>query len=54
MAVVMEYMSGNCKITVMDDYMVKTKEETQQILDNMAKICMKYRLRDRDNMTGNK
>lgn len=38
MAIVERYMSGNCEITIMDDYIVKTKEEIEEIWSRTNKI----------------
>lgn len=46
MAVVADYMDGNCRIIIKDDYAVKTEEEKQKILKNMAEIYVKHRLRE--------
>lgn len=44
MAIVKEYMDGNCKITFCDDYCVKTKEEVDKLLANAAEIYMRSRI----------
>lgn len=38
MAIVESYTSGNCKIYIHDDSIVKTKEEEIRILQNLAEI----------------
>lgn len=38
MAIIESYTSGNCKIYICDDYVVKTEEEKRQILQRLADI----------------
>lgn len=46
MAVIKDYYSDTgCHIIVHDDDMVKTKEEAQQIIDNLAQIVLNELLR---------
>lgn len=54
MAVVSDHMSGNCHIIVKDDYVVKTKEEEQQILDNIARIYVKYKIKSLEDAAAKK
>jgi len=42
MAIVEEYMSGNCKISFDDKYAVKTKEEVNKILKQISEIYSRY------------
>jgi len=42
MAIVEQYMDGNCKITIHDDFCVKTKKEMDIILDNIANIYINH------------
>ena len=42
MAIVEQYMDGNCKITICDDYCVKTKKEIDAILDDVARIYINH------------
>ncbi len=42
MAVIKEYYEGNTKITVCDDFCVKTDEEAKEILKKMSDIYVKY------------
>ena len=38
MAIVKQYMDGNCKVTFCDDYYVKTKDEVTNLLSTAAEI----------------
>jgi len=41
MAVVREYMNGNCRITVHDDsYINKSPEEVQAVIDRVSKLVI--------------
>lgn len=40
MALIKEITHGQCKIYVHDDYIVKTQEEIQQIVDNVSRIVI--------------
>lgn len=42
MALVKEYMDGNCKIHIYDDYCIKDKVEIQKILDRISLMYSKY------------
>ena len=42
MAIVAQCMSGNCKVTIHDDYFVKTKEEQDEILKRISQIYSRY------------
>lgn len=46
MAVVKDYMSGNCRVVIYDDCFVKTEEEKQQIFENIKAIYLQN-LRDK-------
>lgn len=38
MAIVEQYMDGNCKVTICDDYFYKTQEEIDAALRRISKI----------------
>lgn len=40
MAVIQENISGACRIVVHDDYIVKSQEEIQKIVDNVSRIVI--------------
>jgi len=42
MAVVADYMDGNCRIVICDDYCVKTQEEKDKILKRVADIYVRH------------
>jgi len=42
MAVVKDYMDGNCRIVIYDDHCVKTQKEVDEILENVARIYRRY------------
>lgn len=46
MPLVKKFMDGNCQIEIYDDYMAKTEEENNKILDNIAKIYVDHRLKE--------
>lgn len=46
MAIVDDYMDGNCRIIIHDDYVAKTPKEQEKILKNLAETYVKYRLRE--------
>jgi hypothetical protein len=45
MPAVMQFMNGNCKVTILDDFVVQTETESNEILENVAKIYMQNRMR---------
>ena len=46
MAIIKDYISPRgCHIVVHDDYMVKTREEAQKIIDNLSQIVVNELLR---------
>lgn len=40
MAVIQDTTSGSCRIVVHDDYIVKSQEEIQKIVDNVSRIVI--------------
>jgi hypothetical protein len=42
MAVVKDYMDGNCRIVIYDDYCVKTQKEVDEIIATVARIYRRY------------
>lgn len=45
MAVIKEYMSGNCKITVHDDYITHDPDEIKRIIDRVSRIVIDAEIR---------
>ena len=45
MAIIKDYYDGSTHIMIDDTYMVKTKEENDKILENIAKIWTQSELR---------
>lgn len=42
MAVVEEHKYGNCTVYIHDDYVVKTQEEVDAILEELGRIVSRY------------
>lgn len=46
MAIIAEYMDGDCRIVIHDDFIAKTSEEVEEIKRRMAEIFYGYRRRE--------
>lgn len=46
MAIIADYMDGECRIVIYDDCIVKTQEEVEEIKRRIAENYVYYRLKD--------
>jgi len=45
-AIIADYMSGDCRIVIHDDYVVKTREEYEEIKRRMSEIYYFHRRKE--------
>lgn len=46
MAVIKDYVDGECRVIIHDDCVVKTKEEAEEIKRTLAAIYVEYRRKE--------
>jgi hypothetical protein len=51
MAVIADYMDGNCHIVIHNDYMKGTPEDAEEIKRRLAEIYFKYRSSESEDLT---